>query len=285
MRKPARTARGGTFRRLLRHPSGAIGLILTTIFLLLAVFGTWLAPFDFAKADYLNATAGMNVKNWLGTDEFGRDILSRLLNGAKYSIGIGVSATLIGAIVGGIWGLLTAYIGGAFDAVSMRIVDVLLAFPGMLLAIGLITLMGSGVTPLLIAMSIFGLPLFARLARGSALSAKEGLFIEAARGLGSGHLRIIFLHLLPSIISPILVYATLRTGTTLLVASGLSFLGLGLRPPTPEWGAMLSEAQLYLSVHPIMAFAPGIFITLAVLGFNLLGDGLRDVLDPTLKNV
>lgn len=283
MRKPTKTKGRNIFLRLARHPSGAIGLVLTFIFLFIAIFGTWLAPYEYAKPNYINSQLGMSAQHWLGTDEFGRDIFSRILTGAKYSIGIGVSATLIAAVIGGVWGLLTAYIGGMFDTISMRIVDVLLAFPGMLLAIGLITIMGSGVTPMLLAISVFGLPLFARLARGSALAAKEVLFIEAARGLGGTHARIIFKHLLPSIISPILVYATLRTGTTLLVASGLSFLGLGLRAPTPEWGAMLSESQLYLSIHPIMAFAPGIFITLAVLGFNLLGDGLRDVLDPTIK--
>lgn len=276
--------RASLLGRLLRHRSGALGLALSLFFILAALFGGFVAPFDFAKPDYINSLSGPTSLHWLGTDAFGRDTLSRLLYGARYSIGIGVSATLLGALVGGLWGLLAGYAGGAVDNVSMRLVDVMLAFPGMLLAIGLITLMGPGFWPVLLASSLFGVPLFARLARGSTLAARERLFIEAARGLGSGHLRIVFQHLLPAIVSPVLVYATLRVGVTLLVASGLSFLGLGLQPPTPEWGAMLSEAQLYLTLKPILAFAPGIVITLAVLGFNLLGDGLRDVLDPTFQS-
>jgi ABC-type dipeptide/oligopeptide/nickel transport system permease subunit len=165
----------------------------------------------------------------------------------------------------------------------MRIADVLFAFPGLLLAIGFIAISGTGVTPLILASSLFGLPIFARLARGSTLAIKEVAFVEGARGLGAGAGRIMFRHIVPSIIAPLLVYLSLRTGITLLVASGLSFLGLGIQPPTPEWGAMLSEAQLYLSIHPLMAFAPGVAISLAILGFNLLGDGLRDVLDPKLQ--
>jgi ABC-type dipeptide/oligopeptide/nickel transport system permease subunit len=166
----------------------------------------------------------------------------------------------------------------------MRLVDVLLAFPGLLLAIGLIAITGPGVGPVIVASSVFGVPIFARLVRGSTLAVKERAFVEAARGLGAADGRIMFRHLLPAVASPIIVYATLRVGVTMLVAAGLSFLGLGVQPPTAEWGSMLSQAQLFLRLDPLMAFAPGIAITLAVLGFNLLGDGLRDVLDPTLRD-
>ncbi|MDA0700113.1 MAG: ABC transporter permease, partial [bacterium] len=202
---------------------------------------------------------------------------------ARTSIGIGLAATLLGAVVGGLWGLWSGYAGRWVDAVSMRLVDVLLAFPGLLLAIGLIAITGPGVGPVIVASSVFGIPVFARLVRGSALSVKERVFVEAARGLGAGDARIMLRHLLPAVIAPIIVYATLRIGVTMLVAAGLSFLGLGVQPPTAEWGSMLSQAQLYLRLDPVMAFAPGLAITLAVLGFNLLGDGLRDVLDPTLR--
>lgn len=270
--------------RLVQHRSGLVGLVLSTLFVLMFLTGGLIAPFHYAAPDYTAALSGPSPEHWLGTDAFGRDTLSRLLFGARYSIGIGIGATLLGALIGGVWGLVAGYSGGIVDSVSMRLVDVMLAFPGMLLAIGLITLVGTGFWPVLLASSVFGIPLFARLARGSTLAARERLFVEAARSLGSGHPRILFRHLLPVIVSPILVFATLRIGITLLVASGLSFLGLGLQPPIPEWGAMLSEAQLYLTLHPIMAFAPGIVITLAVLGFNLLGDGLRDVLDPSYRN-
>lgn len=269
--------------RLLQHRSGAVGLILTGFFLILAVIGPWIAPYDPLEPDYLNLTASFSRAHPLGTDPFGRDTLSRLLAGARYSVSIGVSATLLGALVGSLWGLWSGYTRGVVDNASMRLVDILLAFPGLLIAIALITLTGPGVAPLIFAASLFGVPIFARLARGATLVAKERAYLEAARGLGASPVRLVFRHIVPAIIAPVIVYATLRSGVTLLVASGLSFLGLGVQPPTPEWGAMLSDAQLYLSIQPLLAFAPGVTITLAVLGFNLLGDGLRDVLDPTIR--
>ena len=275
--------RRGALTRLVRHVSGSIGLFLTLVFVLMAIAGPWIAPYDPAAPDYFNLTAGISSEHWLGTDAFGRDTLSRVLAGARYSITIGLSATLLGALVGGAWGLAAGFFSGWFDTLSMRLVDVLLAFPGILLAIGLVTLTGPGVGPVVLASAIFGIPVFARLARGSTIGIKEGAYIEAATGLGASNNRVMLKHVLPAVIQPVLVFATLRSGSTLLIASGLSFLGLGIRAPTPEWGGMLNEAQLYLAVQPLMAFAPGIAITLAVLGFNLLGDGLRDVLDPTLR--
>lgn len=278
--------RGGSGRtllgRLLRHRSGAIGLVLTVTFLLLALAGPSLAPYDPARQDYLALNESFSAAHPLGTDNLGRDLLSRLLGGARYSIGIGLTATLLGALVGGAWGLMSGYAGGILDNLSMRAVDILLAFPGLLLAIAIITLTGPGVGPVILASTVFGIPIFARLVRGSVLAVKERAFVEGARAVGAGGGRIMLRHLVPSVVAPVVVYASLRSGVTLLVASGLSFLGLGVQPPAPEWGAMLSDAQLYLSVHPLMAFAPGVTITLAVLGFNLLGDGLRDVLDPRL---
>ena len=277
------SARPSLLLRLLRHRSGSVGLALSAAFVLLALFGPYLTPYDPARQDYLALNQGASAEHWLGTDNFGRDILSRLLAGARYSIGIGLSATFLGALVGGAWGLWSGYVGGWLDNLSMRAVDILLAFPGLLLAIAMITLTGPGVGPVVLASAIFGVPIFARLVRGSVLAVKERAFVEAALGLGAGGTRVMLRHLLPAVIAPVVVYASLRSGVTLLVASGLSFLGLGVQPPAPEWGAMLSDAQLYLSLHPLMAFAPGVTITLAVLGFNLLGDGLRDVLDPRLS--
>lgn len=270
-------------RRLLRHRSGSLGLFITLAFLILAVIGPWIAPYDPAEPDYFNLNASFSDAHWLGTDPFGRDTLSRLLVGARYSISIGVTSTLLGALIGSLWGLWAGYSRGWVDNLSMRLVDILLAFPGLLIAIALITLTGPGVWPVVLATSLFGIPIFARLTRGATIAAKERAYLEAAHSLGAGPGRIIFRHIVPAVLAPIIVYATLRSGVTLLVASGLSFLGLGVTPPTPEWGAMLSEAQLYLSVQPLLAFAPGVTITLAILGFNLLGDGLRDVLDPTLR--
>ena len=281
---PRTRKRKSALARLLRHRSGAIGLFLTTSFVILAVIGPWIAPYDPAQPDYTLLTAGSQPGHWLGTDAFGRDTLSRVLAGARYSITIGLAATLLGALVGGAWGLWTGFAGGWVENLSMRIVDVMLAFPGILIAIGLVTLTGPGVGPVIFASAVFGIPVFARLTRASTLAVKERAFVEAAHGLGAGGGRIMLHHLLPSVIAPVIVFATLRSGSTLLVASGLSFLGLGVQPPAPEWGGMLSDAQLYLSVQPLMAFSPGIAITLAVLGFNLLGDGLRDALDPTLRS-
>ncbi|MDF1521649.1 MAG: ABC transporter permease [Trueperaceae bacterium] len=281
--RPRTGRRKGALARLLRHRSGSVGLVLTTFFVFLAVAGPWIAPYDPAKPDYTLLTAGSQPGHWLGTDAFGRDTLSRVLAGARYSITIGLSATLLGALVGGALGLWAGFAGGWIDSVSMRVVDVMLAFPGILLAIGLVTLTGPGVGPVVLASAVFGIPVFARLTRGSTLAVKERAFVEAAGALGARGGRIMLRHLLPSVIAPVIVFATLRSGSTLLVASGLSFLGLGVQPPAPEWGGMLSDAQLYLTVQPLMAFAPGIAITLAVLGFNLLGDGLRDVLDPTVR--
>lgn len=280
---PARPRRRGWLAQLLRHPSGAVGLVLSVAFVVLAVLGPYVAPFDPDRQDYLALNEGPSAEHWLGTDQFGRDTLSRVLAGARTSIGIALAATLLGALAGGLWGLWSGYVGGWVDGVSMRLVDVLLAFPGLLLAIGLIALTGPGVGPVVLASAVFGVPVFTRLVRGSVLAAKERVFVEAARGLGAGDGRVMFRHLLPAVVAPTVVYATLRLGVTMLVASGLSFLGLGVQPPTAEWGSMLSQAQLYLRLDPAMAFAPGIAITLAVLGFNLLGDGLRDVLDPTLR--
>ena len=275
--------RRGVLTRLLRHRSGSVGLFLTSIFVLMAVVGPWIAPYDPSAPDYFNLTAGSTPEHWLGTDAYGRDTLSRVLAGARYSITIGISATLIGALLGGAWGLIAGFLGGLFDSVSMRLVDVLLAFPGILLAIGLVTITGPGVGPVVLASAVFGVPVFARLARGAAIGVKQQAFVEAATSMGARNNRVMLKHVLPAVIPSVLVFATLRSGSTLLIASGLSFLGLGIRAPTPEWGGMLNEAQLYLSVQPLMAFAPGVAITLAVLGFNLLGDGLRDVLDPTVR--
>ena len=277
------SSRTGWLRRLLRHRSGAVGFVLTVSFLMLAVIGPYIAPYDPAEPDYANLTASFSASHPLGTDAFGRDTLSRLLVGARYSVSIGVAATVLGALIGSLWGLWAGYIGGWLDTLSMRFVDILLAFPGLLIAIALITLTGPGVGPVIFAASLFGVPIFARLTRGSTLAVKERAYLEAAQGLGARPGRIVFRHIVPAVLAPVLVYATLRSGVTLLVASGLSFLGLGVTPPTPEWGAMLSDAQLYLGVQPLLAFVPGVTITLAVLGFNLLGDGLRDVLDPTLR--
>jgi glutathione transport system permease protein len=261
-----------------------VGFVLSAFFVLMALVGPFITPHAPNRQNYLRLNEAPSAQHWLGTDQFGRDTLSRVLVGARTSIGIGVAATLLGAFIGGALGLWAGYVGRWLDSLVMRLVDVLLAFPGLLLAIGLIAITGPGVGPVIVASAVFGIPVFARLVRGSTLAVKERAFVEAAHALGAGDVRIMLGHLLPAVIAPVLVYATLRVGVTMLVAAGLSFLGLGVQPPTAEWGSMLSQAQLYLRIDPWLAFAPGLVITLAVLGFNLLGDGLRDVLDPSLRH-
>jgi glutathione transport system permease protein len=280
----ARQGRGrDLWRRFRRHRSGMAGLVVTAVFVAMAVLGPYVSPYNPAEADYLHVNAGISAAHWLGTDNYGRDILSRTLVGARYSLSIGVLATAFSSLIGSVWGLLTGYLGGWFDTLSGRLIDIMLAFPGLLLAIGIIAIAGPGFRNVILATTIFGIPIFARLVRGSAIALKERVYIEASEALAASRVRIMFFHVLPNILAPILVYITLRIGTVILIAAALSFLGLGVQPPTPEWGAMLSEAQLYLAIDPLMAIAPGVAISLAVLGFNLLGDGLRDVLDPRIR--
>jgi len=258
-------------------------MVIVTMLVLVAIFAPVLSPYDPTAIDPRASFQPPSAEHWLGTDQLGRDLLSRLIHGARWTLGASLLATVGIVAIGVAVGMVAGYFGGLVDDILMRLVDVLLAFPGILLAIGLVTLTGPGVGPVVLASAVFGVPVFARLARGSAISIKQRAYIEAAAGLGARNGRVMLKHVLPAIVPPVLVFATLRSGSTLLIASGLSFLGLGIRAPAPEWGGMLNEAQLYLAVQPLMAFAPGIAITLAVLGFNLLGDGLRDVLDPTLR--
>lgn len=269
--------------RFVRRRTAVVGGIVTALFLVAMLLGDWIRPYPPAAVDYEHTLAPPSRNHLAGTDDFGRDILSRLLIGARYSLGMGLVATSAAAALGSAWGISSAFYGHTFDNVSMRAVDVLLAFPGILLAIAIVAVLGPGLVNVVIAVGIFGVPTFARLTRAPALAALGQEYIHAASALGAGNLRIMVRHILPSVMPSILVYFTLRVGTTILNASALSFLGLGVQPPTPEWGAMLATARLFLNVAPHLVLAPGIAISLAVLGFNLLGDGVRDALDPRLR--
>ncbi len=219
-----------------------------------------------------------------GTDEYGRDIFSRLIVGAKISLMVSFSAVFLGLILGTILGLISGYFGGWIDKIIMRSCDVLFSFPDLLLAIAIVALLGPGINNVIIAVMIFSVPSFARLVRGATLNAKENVYVEAAQSMGASHVRVLWKHIFPETISELIIFVTMRIGTAILAASGLSFLGLGASPEMPEWGVMLSSGRDYLGTSSHVVIMPGIAIFLTVLAFNLIGDGLRDVLDPKIKN-
>lgn len=269
--------------RLRKSPSGMAGAVIVTILILVAIFGPAIAPYGPNTPDYAHILQPPSLTHLGGTDEFGRDILSRVLYGERISLGVAALATVLGLVAGTIVGLIAGYARGALDQIVMRIVDVMLAFPGILLAIGMVAILGPGLPNIVIAIGLFSIPTYARLVRGSTIQAMEQDYVEAVRAQGAGPVRILVRHVLPNILTPIIVITTLNIAGAILAESGLSFLGLGAPPPTPEWGAMLSDAQNYLATSPYMAFVPGGALVIAVLGFNLLGDGLRDALDPRLR--
>lgn len=281
--KPASPAR--VFWKKFRKQKLAFGAAIFIVLLfIVSLIGPWIAPFDYTKADYAQIMQPPNSKHWLGTDAFGRDILSRIIVGSRITLFVGIASVLAGTIIGTILGLLSGYYGKWVDSLIMRFCDVLLAFPGMLLAIGIIAILGPGMINVVVAVGIFTIPMFARIVRSNTLVYKSALYVEATRSLGAANLYIIFRHILPASFSSIIVYFTMRLGTAILTAASLSFLGLGAQPPSPEWGAMLSAGRDYLTTAPYITYFPGLAIMLTVLAFNLLGDGLRDALDPKVKD-
>ncbi len=274
---------GDVFRRLSRRITAMMGLVIVLIFLLMAFFAPLLAPHDPFEHSLAHKLASPTWDYPLGRDELGRCILSRIIYGARISLLIGLIVISIGILIGVPVGVVSGYFGGKVDFIVQRFVDTMLAFPGILLALLLIAMLGVGLHNVMIAVGISTIPIYARLARGSVLSIKARQYVEAARSIGSSHLRIILQHLIPNSLSPIIVQSTLHMATAILWAAGLGFLGLGVSPPTAEWGAMLNGGRLYIRVASHVATFPGLMIFITVLGFNLLGDGLRDALDPRLK--
>jgi peptide/nickel transport system permease protein len=270
-------------RRLTRSWAAWAGGVIVVMFVTAALLAPVLAPYEPLRGRLGERLRPPSAAHWLGTDELGRDVLSRVLYGARISLQIQVAAVGLALLAGTVLGIVAGYIGRWPDLLIMRVVDVMMAFPGIFLALAIIAALGTGLANVMIATGIFLVPQFARVVRGSVLSLKETEFVEAARALGVGDLTIIGRYLLPNSLAPIIVQTSLRMATVLLTASGLSFLGLGVQPPTPEWGAMLSNARSYMITAPHVATVPGLAIMLVVLGFNLLGDGLRDVLDPRLR--
>jgi peptide/nickel transport system permease protein len=271
------------WRRFARNRAAMAGLALVLFFLLMAAFGPWVAPRDPLKQQLEGSLGGPSWSHGLGRDELGRDILSRILYGARISLGMALGACLIAAGAGVTVGLVAADRGGVLEEILMRAVDVVLAFPGFLLAIAVVSALGPGIVNVAIAVGVNTMPGFARIAHSTAHAVKETEHVTAARALGNSGSRILWRHILPNCLAPIVVQFTLRIGTVVVIGSGLSFLGLGAQPPSPEWGAMLSTAREYLRTAPHLSLVPGLAILLLVLGWNLLGDGLTEALNPKLS--
>jgi ABC-type dipeptide/oligopeptide/nickel transport system permease subunit len=271
-----------TWRRFVGHRLALVGLGVIALFVLLAAFAPWLAPSDPLRQSLPDALQGPSRRFPLGTDEFGRCVLSRILHGARLSLVVGVIATAIGAVLGAAAGLLAGYFR-RWDGPVMRAMDVLLAFPGILLAIAVMAALGPSLPNVMIAVGIRSIPSFARLTRGMVLSLTELEFVQGAHALGAGHPRVLLAHILPNSVSPLLVFSSMQIATAILLAAILSFLGLGVQPPTPEWGKMISDGRAYLLEAPHVSLFPGLAIFLTVMGFNCLGDGLRDALDPRVR--
>lgn len=273
------------FRRFLRRKvSVAAALVLLGI-ILLCVVGPMFIHTDPLAQDLLNAYQSPSSEHLLGTDNLGRDIFIRMLYGGRTSISISFQGVLLGTAMGVLIGVFAGYFGGIVDTLLSRLIDILLAFPGLLLAIAVVAVLGSGTQNTVIAISIFSIPSVARMVRGEVLSLRTNEYIAASKVMGENNFRIIFRHIIPNAVSQIIVNITLQLGTAILIASSLSFLGLGVQPPNPEWGSMLSQAREVLRSHPLQAIIPGLAITAVVMSFSLVGDGLRDALDPRLKNL
>lgn len=271
------------WRRLRRNWMAMFGLAIMILIVFTALFADVIAPYDFREQDLRNVAAPPSRDHLLGTDDLGRDILSRIIYGARVSLQVGFVAVGISLILGGTLGALAGYYGGNIDNFVMRFMDVLLAIPSILLAIAIVSAFGGGLINVMIAVGIATIPVYARIVKASVISIKEQEFIEAARAVGATDLRIILKHIIPNSMAPMIVQGTLGVAIAILSAAGLSFIGLGIEPPTPEWGAMLSSGRHLIRRAPHVATFPGLAIVITIFALNLLGDGLRDALDPRLK--
>jgi peptide/nickel transport system permease protein len=275
-------------RRLRRSPMAVVGLALVALFVVVGVLAPWLAPYSPTAVDLTDVRPGNfpgpSADHWLGVDNLGRDVFSRIIYGARYSLVIGVVSVTIGASAGILLGLIAGSFGGWVDSVVMRLVDIMLAIPSLLAAIGIAALLGRSLTSVMIAIGVVNIPIFARLLRGAMLSQRESDYALAAKSLGVKRWRITLQHVFPNSLAPVIVQGTLALATAIIDAAGLAFLGLGAQDPrVPEWGRMLADAQLYLASEPLLALWPGLAIMISVLGFYLFGEALREALDPKLR--
>jgi len=266
-----------------RHLLGMIGAVMLALVLVSAVFAPWIAPYDPVKIDPINLLEPPSGAHLLGTDGLGRDVFSRIVYGTRISLYSGFIVVSISMVLGTVIGLVAGYVGGFVDSLLMRCMDALLAFPGLILALAITAALGPSLTNALLAIAILSLPGAARIVRGETLSLRERDFVTAERVIGGGGSRIIFRHILPNTLAPVIVIASLRVGGAVLVETGLSFLGLGVQPPTPSWGSMVNEGARFLERAPWIAMASGGAIFITVLGANFVGDAVRDILDPRLR--
>ncbi|WP_242491885.1 ABC transporter permease [Miniphocaeibacter massiliensis] len=269
--------------RMRRNKLAMVGLIILVSLILVAIFADFIAPYGFAEQDLSNQFAKPSGKHFFGTDDLGRDIFSRVVYGSRISLKVGFISVGIALVVGTAIGAVTGYYGGKLDNALMRFIDILQSIPDTLLAIAILAALGAGLSNLMIAVGIASIPGYARIVRSSVLSIRDMEFIEAAKANGSSNFRIIMKHVIPNCMAPLIVQATLGVAYAIINAAGLSFIGLGLEPPTPEWGAMLSGGRTFIRDYPHMTIFPGIAIVTTIFALNVLGDGLRDALDPKLK--
>jgi len=275
---------GQVMHRLRKNKVAMIGLVVLVLLILMAILSPYITPYDYAKTSKANRYALPSWEHIFGCDAMGRDILSRIMYGARASLWLGLMSTLVSTIVGVLLGSLVGYYGGKVDNIVMRILDIIQAIPGMLLSIAISAALGSGIGNTILALSIGGIPMTVRLLRGSILTVRKQEYIEAAEKINCSKWRVITSHILPNSIAPVIVSVTMGIGNTILQAASLSYIGLGVQPPTPEWGAMLSEGKSMITKYPHLCIFPGLAIMLVVLCLNMLGDGLRDAMDPKLKN-
>ena len=280
---PARTARSSRRYAVLRHRLAVVGLVIIALMGLMAVLAPLLAPYSPYDQDLYAVLSPPSAAHWLGTDNLGRDLLSRIIYGARVSLLVGVVSTVLSSAIGVLAGLVAGFKGGAIDAIIMRVTDAFLCFPPLIFILVMAAALGPGIYNIIISFAVFGWTGFARIMRGQVLLVRELSFIEASRSAGVPPLRLMWRHVLPNALTPIIVAASITVGTAILVEAGVSFLGVGVQPPTASWGGELRIGFTYLQTVPLFSIAPGLMISLAVVAFNFVGDGLRDALDPRLK--
>lgn len=269
-------------RKFKKQKTAIFALFVIFLLVLVAIFSYKIVPYGINEPDYSSTLQGPSSAHWFGTDEFGRDLFSRILCGTRISLLVGICAVTAGAVSGTVLGLIAGYYNGIAESIIMRFCDVLFAFPGIVLAIAIIAVLGPGMTNVIIAVAVFSMPTFCRLVRSTVLAAKESVYVQAERSIGASDQRILFKHILPAAFPNIIVQYTMSIGTSIMTAAALSFLGMGAQAPTPEWGLILSTGRNYMLNATHMTLFPGLAIFITVLCFNLLGDGLRDALDPKL---